>query len=388
MGLRGSKMNFKETIQNLAILGIGQIVVIILNVVFYFLLASILGPEKYGNLVYLLSIAIVVPTITRFGFSQSIIIFLSKREFELEKITNQISLVIAIITSLFLAIFDPIVALYAFSFSSFVMQMGNYLGQKNYKLSSFSQVSRSVIWIGASVILYFELGISGILLGMTIGNLVFSFNYFKSIRFSKWNFSLLRSKSKIIVNNFGVDISRLVPNQVDKLIIFPLFGFQTTGIFHFVIQVMIAIESLTLVLQKFLLAERSKKKISRRFLSLVIITSMIVILAGIFLSPLIIKSIFPDFIESIFAVQIIVFGVIPLFFISILYAKLQVLESNYVGYGVIVRIASNLALIPFLGTKMGLVGLVISYLISLILLSIFLLIVYKKHRKSENLEIE
>jgi len=120
----------------------------------------------------------------------------------------------------------------------------------------------------------------------------------------------------------------------------PLFGFQITGIFHFAIQVLIAIELLTMVLHRFLLAEQSSEKISKRFIYLVLLMSGIIILAGIYLAPIIIENLFSEYESSISAVQLVVFGVIPLIAIAILNAKLQVLESNLVGFGVMVRIGA------------------------------------------------
>jgi len=378
-------MRFKDSIKSLSILGTSQILVLILNVVFYYAFAYILGPEKYGNLAYLISIATIVATFTMFGLSQTVITFVAKKERDLVKNANLITFASSIISSLLLIFVNPFVALLSFSFSSFMMQVGNYLGQRKYKVVSIIPVGRSTIWIVVGISLYFLIGIPGILIGMAIGNVVFSFNYLKSIKFRDSNINKLRTKLKTIFHNFGVDASQTLPNHIDKLVIVPLFGFQTTGIFHFVIQFLIAIELLTLVLHRFLLAEQSGEKISKRFIYLASLASSIIILAGIFLSPMIIENIFLEYLESIAAVQLIVFGTIPLLVVAILNAKLQVLESHLVGYGVIVRIGVNLALIPVLGGFMGVIGLVLANLISIVLLVFYLLIIYYKIRNTGNL---
>jgi len=376
---------FKKTIQNLSILGTGQIVVIISNVVFYFVFAQILGPEKYGNLAFLISIAIIVPTFARFGFSQTIITFIAKKEHDLEKTSNLIAFITSIIVSLFLLFIDPFVAILSFSFSSFMMCIGILLGHRKYKIVSLYTVGRSVVWLVASLSLYFVMGIPGILLGMTIGHLVFSFRYFQSISFTSPNFSKLKNKFKFIIQNFSVDISQIIPNQIDKLIVVPLFGFQTAGIFHFAIQFLIAIELLTIVLHRFFLAEQSKDKIPKKIILYLSLLSAGIIFIGIFLSPYVIQYLFPDYLESILAVQIIIVGILPLIIISILNAKLQVLESNLVGFGVLIRIGSNVALLPILGGLLGIPGLALSNLISLILLSLYLIIIYNKTENSGNL---
>ena len=135
-------------------------------------------------------------------------------------------------------------------------------------------------------------------------------------------------------------------------------------------------------MHRFLLAEQSSEKISKRFIYLASLTSAVIILAGIYLAPIIIENLFSEYESSILAVQMIVFGVIPLICIAILNAKLQVLESNLVGYGVVIRIGANLALIPILGGLMGIIGLVLANLISLVLLTIYLVIIYIKLQNS------
>jgi len=380
-------MKFKESIQSLSILAGGQSVVILLNIVFYFGFAYILGPEKYGNLVYLISIAVTIPSIARFGLGLSVITFIAKKENELKNSANLLVFVISIISSSILILVDPFVALLAFGFSIFQMQIGNYLGQRKYKTVSMSTVGRSIIWIAVSFSLYFVMDIPGILLGMAIGNIALSYNYLKSLKFKEWSFSKLKTKSKILLQNFGVALQQTIPNQVDKLIIVPLFGFQTTGIFHFALQVLIALELVSLSLHRFLLAEQSQEKISKRFFLLIGLFTGFIILFGIFVSPYIIEFLFPQYMESIFAVQVIVFGSIPLVFISVITAKLQVMESNLVGYGVLVRIGVNLSLIPLLGGLWGIIGLVIANLISLVLLMIYLLIIYRKIRNPGRVKV-
>jgi len=377
-------MSFKKSIQNLSILGGGQIVVILLGVVFYFGLAYILGPDKYGYLAYLISIATIVPAISMFGLSLSVVTFNAKKENELVKSANLLVFVTALIVSTILILIDPFVALLSFSFAIFQMQLGNRLGQKKYKIVSMLPVGRNVIWIALAFSLYFVMEVPGILLGMAIGNFALSFNYLKSLKHKGWDFNKLKRKFKIILQNFGVHLQQTIPNQVDKLVIVPLFGFHTTGIFHFAIQVLIVIELLTLVLFRFLLAEQSSEKISKRFIFLASLTSVVIILAGIYLAPIIIEILFSEYESSISAIQMIVFGVIPLICIAILNAKLQVLESNLVGYGVVVRIGANLALIPLLGGLMGITGLVLANLISLVLLAIYLVIIYIKLQNSKS----
>jgi len=58
------------------------------------------------------------------------------------------------------------------------------------------------------------------------------------------------------------------------------------------------------------------------------------------------------------------------------------MESNWVSFGVLVRIGVNLTLIPLLGGLWGVIGLASANLISLALLLLYLIIVYTKIRNS------
>lgn len=74
-------------------------------------------------------------------------------------------------------------------------------------------------------------------------------------------------------------------------------------------------------------------------------------------------------------------AIIPLTISSILNAKLQSKESTVVGYSAIVRIGSMLVLIPILGSMFDLIGLSVAVLLSIILYTISLYIIYKKSSK-------
>ena len=102
---------------------------------------------------------------------------------------------------------------------------------------------------------------------------------------------------------------------------------------------------------------------------------------AILISPFFINEFFQKYSSGIPSLQILMIAIIPLTISSILNAKLQSKESTVVGYSAIVRIGSMLVLIPILGSMFDLIGLSVAVLLSIILYTISLYIIYKKSSK-------
>lgn len=183
-------------------------------------------------------------------------------------------------------------------------------------------------------------------------------------------------------HNFGVDVSTNLVRYVDKLLIVPILGFTTTGLYQFNIQILFGLEIIQLALHGFLLSEESSGKNHKKIQLIVIFVSVIIVIVGIILSPIIIETFFIKYVDGISSLQIVIIALIPLSFSAILNAKLQSMESKKIGYSAFVRIGSLLILIPIFGQNYGLNGLSLAYLMSAIFYVIFLVILFQKNKSS------
>ena len=100
----------------------------------------------------------------------------------------------------------------------------------------------------------------------------------------------------------------------------------------------------------------------------------------IFLSDEFVSLFFPKYVEGISSLQILTISLIPFSITAILYAKLQAKESTKVGFSAIGRIGSLLVLLAVLGNFYGLVGLSMAVLISCIIESVFLFVLFIKSK--------
>jgi len=109
----------------------------------------------------------------------------------------------------------------------------------------------------------------------------------------------------------------------------------------------------------------------------VVLISTLIAIAVIIFGPSIVEQFFPNYLEGVIALQIIVISLIPISISSVITAKMQAVESTKVGYSAIVSISSLLILLGFLGNEFGLVGASVAVVISSILNTIFLYFLYR-----------
>jgi len=355
---------------------IGRIISAGLQGVFYLVFATLLEPNVYGNLSYIISLAGTFAIISRFGLNHTVIVYQAKNNSVLVNQVNVLSIISITLASIILLTINVFAALLCLAASFFMMNIHNQIGLKKYKKYFWLEISRGTLIIILPILLYFYYEIPGILIGMSIGYFVCSFNFLKNIKFSFGSSKLLRAKFRVLLHNFGVDVSSRLGRVVDKLLIAPLLGFTFLGIYQLNVQILFAFEMLPIALHSFLLSEESSGIKHKKIGIMVIGLSIIVVIAVILSSPFLINTFLPKYSEGIPSLQILIISLVPLSISAIFSAKLQAKESSKVGFSALVRIGSLLGLIAILGSTFDLIGLSLSVLISTILHTIFLLFLY------------
>lgn len=372
MGLGNTKQSFSY------VLGSG-FVITALQAVFYFFFATLLEPEHYGEMSYLIALAGVFSIVSRIGLPYTVTVYQSKKK---SVIANQANLLVIILSTIAAIILLPIsffAALLSFSISFFVMNQHNLLGLKNYKQYFLTGLFRSSLLIILSILFYFIFDIPGILLGMALSNILGSFHFLKSIKITK-SFNELKTNYKVVLHNFGIEASSSLTRFIDKILIVPLFGFAFTGIYQFNIQILFVLAVLPTALHSFLLSEEAGGKSHKTINYIVISVSVLLVILGLFLSPTLVNNIFPKFSEGIESLQLLIISLIPLSLNAIIQAKLQAKESTKVGYAAAIRIGLLLLFIMIFGQIYGLLGLGLAVLLSIIFETIVLVILYTKQK--------
>jgi len=362
-------MNQNNTTKNFSYLGVGRAIGLILQALFYLLFAALLDPELYGQLSVILALGATFATISRFGLNYTLQVYQSKKKLESSYQVKTLFIISTGVAALILLPINVFSAMFCFGLSLFTMYQQDLLGLHQYKKYMINSIVRGVMFFVLPIILYYFLEIPGVVLGMTISSFVVGIPFFKNFKFK--SFIELKNHFKVLIQNFLVDVSGL-SIIIDKLLISYLFGFFIVGVYQFNLQILMALQALPGILFLYLISEESSGATHRKLGYIIILASVVIALMVIALSPIFVQEFFPKYSEGIFSLQIMVLSIIPQSISSIFYAKLIAKESTKVGFVSLFSVGSVLALITLLGETFGLLGLSLAVLFSAIFTLIFM----------------
>lgn len=372
-------MSKNDSLKNFSFVGIGRIVTIALQALFYLFFAALLDPNVYGELSLILALAGTVSIVSIFGLNVSLQVYRAKSDSQTSNQIITLFLILSSASSIILLIFNPIASVLCLSLSFFAMTQGHLLGLKEYKKFMFYSILKSGTFFIIPIALYLVLDLPGIILGLTISNFLGGIPIFRTLKIK--SLTSFKKKYKVIIHNFGISSTVHLPNMVDKLLIAPLFGFFILGIYQFSFQVFIAIGVLPAILYGYLISEESSGIGHRKLSNLAIIASIILVIIVFFLAPILVPIFYPKYVDGIESLQVIAIAIIPQTVGAIYGSKLLAKESTKIGYSAIVQIGSLLLLIALLGNLYGLVGLALAVLISQSANTLFLYLLIRTSAK-------
>ena len=358
----------------------GNIIASLSMGVFWFILASFLSTEEYGQLGYYLALVMLFSPISIFGLKHTVTTYLAKGE---EKILPQANFIVLIlniaimgIMFLFIDHLPTILLLSALSFLT--MSRAEDLGRQNFKKFSYYTMIHRFIHIPASLSLFVIMGIDGIILGQAISSAIFSLNFFRSFKNFHLDFNKIKEKFSFIIHVYSHDLSPSIANNIDKLVIATFFGFVFLGEYQLGFQILIFLSVIPTSAMQFLLPREASGNQEKKIKNLIFIIAVGFSLLSILLIPLMIPIFLPHFENSIIPAQIMSLGVIPWTIASIFQSKLIGKEkTKFVLIGAAIRISTLLVLLFSLGEQLGIIGFALAVLISLIVHSITSAIFYK-----------
>ena len=212
--------NFKDILkENRGIfsIGFGESAGKIISAIFWFLLAGILGPEKYGEIHYLLAIAGMAQIFALIATSQTMTVYTAKNV-KIESTLILISIIAGSIAFLVIIMnfymFD--VAFLVFAFIIFELTNGILLGRRQYSIYSKYFLIQKILLFVLGIGFFYQFGFEGIIFGMALSYVPHLIIILKEMKRTKINFSLLSNSitfnfwSKPISNiNFPPILSRL-----------------------------------------------------------------------------------------------------------------------------------------------------------------------------------
>jgi len=355
--------------------------------VFWVFLASVLEPEEYGEIGFLFSIAQVTFTFALVGLSRTVVVYESKGEN-----VFPISMIIVLVTSTVSAVISYIltqnifVSILVVGFAIFSMIMSPLTAYEKYNKISMYRILRASGSVVLALLLYYFLGINGILLGYFIATLFIIKELAPLLKDKRVDFTVLKSKVNFLIPAYAERLSDIFVRWGDKLIIGSLFGMLLLGNYYFAVQFFFLIYAIPRGVITYLIPQESRGRSNKKLKVFAIFVSCIIAIISILLIPLTVNTFLPKYYESILPIQILSIAIIPAMIDSIQLSEFLGREqSRIVLVSRITQSILYLVLIIWLGTEYGINGLAVGFLISIIVKTLvnFYMRSYNQSKKAE-----
>jgi len=269
-------------------------------------------------------------------------------------------------------------ALLALGYVIFELLNAVLLGKKLFvKYSKFFLIQK-ILTLTLGIGFYYTLGTDGIILALALSFIPYFILFISEFRKTKIDFSLLVPRKGFIINNYAMEMIGSTGGQIDKLIIAPLLGFALLGNYSLSLQIFTVLIMISSIVYKYLLPQDASGKSNKLLRKVTVLISICISVLGITLSPLVIPDLFPKYIETVDAIQIMSIAVIP-GTISLLYmSKLLGLEkSRFVLISKIISLSTLVTGFVILGPIFGIIGLACVFVLTITLEASFLFSISK-----------
>ena len=360
-------LGFKQ-LKELSFIGSADIIGTSAGAIFWFILASQISPDEYGEIFYFIGIAATAGAFVLVGAQNTITVYSSKN-LKIESTLYFISLILGIIASFVIIIIfykiDIVFLLFGYIINT--LAIGQLLGKKLFSQYSKYTLIQKFLTVGLGLLAFVFFGTEGIIAALSITYIFFIIIIFKQFKETKIDFSLLKNRTKFILNNYVVGVLTKLNSHLNKFFIVPLLGFGILGNFSLALQVVNIGLIFTMIVFKYTIPYDSQGQENKKLKKFTLVVSVIFAIVGSLISPYIIPTIFPEYVEVIDVIQIISFSIIPMTITKIFSSKLLGQENNkQIVYSKIVSMVTFTVGILLLSPEFGILGLAISYLLSTI----------------------
>jgi O-antigen/teichoic acid export membrane protein len=359
-------MKSKNILKNLSAIGLSDIIGTGATAFFWFYLASVISPEKYGEIFFYLGIATIISSIILIANQNTITVYLAKK-IKLQSTLYVITLIATVIASLVIIFWfyriDVIFVLIGFVFNT--LAIGELLGRKLFNSYSKYLLAQKGLVVLLGLSFFYIFGIDGILYAIGLSYIFYTILVYRGLKSENFNFPLLKEHAGFVTNNYSFGIIQVTRSQIDKIIIPMFLSFSILGNYALGLQIMAILNMFPNIVYKFILPYDANQEPNTKIKIITILSSIGFAFGSIVLSPYLIPILFPAFNESIIAIQIMSLTAIPSSITLILTSKFLGLEkSRYVLIGRILSLSVITSGMIFLGMNFGIIGLAISYLLA------------------------
>jgi len=280
---------------------------------FWFFLAKFLGPDEYGEISYFFAVGIISVSLSTAGLQSGITVFSSKDP----KILNSflsLGLIITIIaSSICFILFSRIeISLFIIGSSLFGIYIYSILGKKQFQKFSILLILQKTLSVISALILYYFIGLEGIIFGFAISYFLLSKGMYDLIFKRNFNLSQIKPKTKFLLNNH---ISESTHNLVwwsDRFILLPLYGFTFLGNYQLGMYILLMLSLIPTIFYQYMLPYDSTGNGKNKIRLLSILISTCVAIFSFIAGPTVIESLFPQYTDTTNLIQIFSLTLIPI----------------------------------------------------------------------------
>jgi O-antigen/teichoic acid export membrane protein len=377
--------NFKDNqsrYRGITVIGLSDTIGSVIAAIFWFYVATLLTPEQYGELFFVLGIAGTASLISIFGTENTLTVYVAKKV-KIQATLYFLSLIIGIISSLIIIIFfyriDATLVLIGYIINS--LAIGSLLGRKQFSSYAKYILIQKILTLVLGLTFYYAFGVDGILYALALSYSFFIIRIYKEFRSSKIDFSLLRSRFGFVTNNYVLRLSGGLIGNLDKLIIAPIMGFAILGNYSLTMQILSIMMMLPHIVFKYTLTHDASGSQNLKIKKITILASIGIVFLGITVLPHIIPILFPKYIDVIDAIRIMSLAVIPYTLTLLFSSKLLGLEkSKFVLIEKITALCIMICGVVVLGPLYGIVGISVAFVLATSVGAVFLGYVIRAQR--------
>lgn len=354
-----------------------------ITAIFWFFLASVIKPDEYGEIFYIISIASIAFSLSNVGTENNTIVFTAKRK-NLESTLTTISLLFGTVSSLVLIIIfyqtDIIILLFGYIINS--LSLGYLIGRRFYSKYGIFLLSQKILTVILGVSFFYLFGADGIISALGIsyfGFLIVVVNYYRK---TPLNFQGFKKNLPFILHNYSLKAIGVFKGNIDKLIIVPLIGFSFLGNYALALQFVAVLSIGNSFFSKYLLTHDSRDVPNKTLKKYYILLNICVAISASISLPIAVPYFFPEF-TDISILGIMCLAVIPIGIITVQTSELlghEMGKPNVIGALIASTIAilGMLLLVPLIGAT----GAAIVFLLSPTGQAVYLTFYVRKWKKN------
>jgi len=359
-------MNSKNNLKKLSAIGFSDIIGTGITAIFWFYLASLTDPEKYGEMFFYIGIATIVASIVLFGSQNTITVYTAKK-IKIQSTLYFISLLAAFFGSIIIIFlyYRLDVGFVVIGYVINSLAIGEILGKKYFTTYSKYVLIQKSSFVLIGIGFFYLFNIEGILYAIALSYSFYAIIVFRRLKSEKLNFPLVKEHVGFITNNYFFNIVQILRSQIDKIIIPSILSFTILGNYAFALQIIAVLIIFPDIIYKFILPYDASGQSTKKIKLFSIMISGILTICGIVLAPILIPIFFSAYVESIFVIQIMSLVIIPTSITFIFTSKLLGMENS--RHVLISRIVGFCLIFPsmiILGLEFEIIGVAFAYLIS------------------------